>query len=534
MAGLLVVVGAGGLAALLFWGGGGSERGTYLPEYLQPEYPDATGVALFYTCDLQGRLVPAQSEEWQYLCKLGGLAHIPAVYEKWNEQRPRPDVIRVDVGNAAVADHEAAETVNRYTFDALDLLGCQVVNCGVNEAALPLDQLLNLPRGRDLQVISANLVRADNQRNVFPQHVILEWEDRKTGIIGLVRDDVPEPRLGTGVELINPADALKAAVTSLTSKDVHVIVVLAHMTPDQIYKLARKFPQVGVFLGGDASATSAPFEIENRSVIAYLADHGRTVGSLEAFFFPKEPDRPPTAIGRVSMVRADSPADDDLAALIEQFRSELADDQLPGAGWDPNMPYVTSFVGCEVCRLCHIKQYYQWMDSDHAGAYATLLMHEDPEAVGPIPRRNPKCLACHATGYRMPGGFDPDRVDELAETTEGPPSPREEEPELSDEERSQKVREKLKAQQQQLKRQQDALKGVGCEACHGGARRHLGAAIKDRLLVQESPQLRQGQALRSCLRCHTAHRPCLPPEKSDPYYEEDYLKKIKHWTTLPE
>jgi hypothetical protein len=520
------------LALLLVPGMRTSKKRVLLPEGLALRYgEDALSTALFYTCGIEGRLCPGNCEESDFLGTLGGVARLATLYEKWRGERK--DCIIVDVGNAAIVQHEAAETINAHVFEALDKVGCEVVNCGENEIALPLDQLMALQRDRSFQMVSANLMRGDTGRYVFKPHLVIEREELRVGLVGLVRDDLPPNRIGKGLRLINPADALKSSVGALTEKEVDLIVVLACMTPEQIYRLARKFPQVGVFLGGRAKATSAPYEIENRSVIAYLADEGRTAGRLEPVFFPKEPHRVPVATGRVVLLTEELAEDAQLAELQARFEAALGDYTLPGADWDLKMPCTTSYVGSEVCRICHTKIFYSWQNTRHAGAYVTLLAPETQDRFEEMftdastqLHKNPECLACHATGYRMPSGFDPEQLDEglPAAPPEGEAAPDEEAPRTEAERRKQHER-----VQKALKRIQQALKGVGCESCHGGARRHLGVAVKDRLLAHQDPRLREDPSVRSCLRCHTPERPCLPAEKSDPFDLEQYIEKIKHW-----
>ena len=117
----------------------------------------------------------------------------------------------------------------------------------------------------------------------------------------------------------------------------------------------------------------------------------------------------------------------------------------------------------------------------------------------------------------MPGGYDlgapPD--EEQPEKAAKPP----EKPE-----KPEKEVDPLKAA-----RKQDPLKGVGCECCHGGSRRHLGIALKDRFATAKSPFLRTTSARRNCRRCHNADRPCLEAGASEPFEPSGYFQDIKHW-----
>jgi hypothetical protein len=50
-----------------------------------------------------------------------------------------------------------------------------------------------------------------------------------------------------------------------------------------------------------------------------------------------------------------------------------------------------TYVGVAKCKICHSKQHKIWSGSKHATAFETLK---------PVEQKDPKCLACHVTGYR--------------------------------------------------------------------------------------------------------------------------------------
>jgi len=455
-----------------------------------PEHPTAPGaVTLFYTCDIAGRLAPYNCEEG----KIGGVARLSTVVKQW--RKTWNDAILADVGNATTPTHQAAEIVNSFSFDALEKLGYQVVNIGENEACLSLEDLRNLTRDRSFKVISANLVRADTRAPVFPAYHIIEKARRKIGFIGLVHSEISPNRLGKGLRLLDPDAALRTNLQAIR-RQCDLVVVLAFMKPQDIYELAREMPDADVFLGGLTPVSSAPFERAGPraapwTVVAYLGDQGCTIGRLTV-----EPSQngPPQAYGSAAILDEDVEQDPALLGLITEFTAALSGAPTPGADQDPKMPCTSSFVGSEVCKVCHIKQFYSWQATDHAGAYVTLIEKGQ--------NNNPQCLRCHTTGYRMPWGFDPERENQKPPTTDTTPK---------------------------RPYRQDPLKGVGCECCHGGSRHHLGLAMKDRFAATKTPLLRPRPARENCIRCHTPQRPCRDPAKPEPYERTEYFERIKHW-----
>ncbi|MBM4039343.1 MAG: hypothetical protein FJ290_12585 [Planctomycetes bacterium] len=492
----LLLTAVGGIGYLVWWavgpsGRGGSRSGgdgdSGTPGGGTPQ------LSLFYSCDIEGRLAP-------YICEegaLGGVARVATVFDAWAKDRPYR--ILADVGNSTLRAHEAAESVNAFTFKALDRLGYDVVNCGDNEATLSLDELRALGKERRFKLISANLVRADTRAPIFPTHHILRRGGLRVALIGILREDILPKHPGKGVRLISPDAALKSTI-NVVKNSADVIVVLAFLPTEEIHELARKHTEVHIFLGGLTPVSSPPYEVGGpralpSSIVSYLGDQGCTVACLDCSF-PK--DRLPLVTGRATLLDKGVASDPAFAGLIAEFTAALSGKPLPGATQDPTMPCTSSHVGSDVCKLCHIKEFYSWQKTDHAGAYVTLLQkgkHKDPA-----------CLTCHTTGYRQPGGFDPNKPLEPEKSTET---------------------DALSATR--ARRSQDPVKGVGCECCHGGSRHHLAIGLRDRVAARATPLLRTETSRENCIRCHNGARPCLEAGATDTYDRGEYMAKIKHW-----
>jgi hypothetical protein len=96
-----------------------------------------------------------------------------------------------------------------------------------------------------------------------------------------------------------------------------------------------------------------------------------------------------------------------------------------------------AYVGSKKCRMCHIKQYKSWEQTNMAKAFELLkpgARAEQRTAAGLDPEKDyttdAECLSCHTTGYGEPGGF---------ESMEATPT----------------------------------LAGVGCEMCHGAGGEYI-------------------------------------------------------------
>jgi len=71
------------------------------------------------------------------------------------------------------------------------------------------------------------------------------------------------------------------------------------------------------------------------------------------------------------------------------------------------------YVGSAKCKLCHMKQHKIWSGSEHAKAFGVLKPEE---------QKDPKCLACHVTGYRTTQQVRPETEGVQCEACHGPAS----------------------------------------------------------------------------------------------------------------
>lgn len=113
------------------------------------------------------------------------------------------------------------------------------------------------------------------------------------------------------------------------------------------------------------------------------------------------------------------------------------------------------YLGSEVCKSCHFKQYKTASKTKHAFAFDELKGEE---------RKDPKCVKCHTTGFGRPGGFkDIESTPDLA--------------------------------------------GVQCEVCHGAGSAHserVKAAKAAGGEITEDPGVRMASG-NVCIGCHNPH-----------------------------
>lgn len=155
-----------------------------------------------------------------------------------------------------------------------------------------------------------------------------------------------------------------------------------------------------------------------------------------------------------------------------------------------------SFVGYEGCAMCHRDQYADWQKSKHAKAFELLKpgmrvaakkkaeLDPDKDYTTSL-----KCLKCHTTGYREPGGYV-----SLEETP--------------------------------------TRAGIGCEMCHGPGseyrkihkQKHTGFEHAEVMAVG---QMYGSEDTKVCARCH-GHEDTPMQPKVDEKYVFDLGERLKN------
>ena len=156
--------------------------------------------------------------------------------------------------------------------------------------------------------------------------------------------------------------------------------------------------------------------------------------------------------------------DPEIAGLVERAKESIA--QAATGAVSASNHSSGPFAGSGACQGCHVEQYQQWLTTDHATAWDSLV-EGGRELDG-------DCYSCHSTGAHHPAG--PGSALEVG-----------------------------------------ALKGVGCESCHGPARAHLldpNGEIPIGLTA-EVPVSR-------CRECHDGER-----DDGD-FNEVEYLERVHH------
>ena len=224
----------------------------------------------------------------------------------------------------------AAEIMNTLKYDAMTV-GNHEFDDGPEVLAAFADKL-------DFPLILGNAVFADGAvlEGKVPPTTVIEKGGIKYGLIGLAPVDTAElSSPGDKVTLIDPVEAVSAAVDQLTAEGVSRIIVLSHSGYDVDQVIASEVPEVDLIVGGhshtllsnvvESAAGPYPTMVEdsagNETPVVQAGAYGKYLGKLVVEF--DEDGHLLSATGEPILLDASIAPDADLAARVAELAKPL-------------------------------------------------------------------------------------------------------------------------------------------------------------------------------------------------------------------
>ena len=412
-------------------------------------------VALLLSGQLHGYLQPCGCSEPQ----LGGLARRYSFLQSL-KGRGWP-IVTVDLGD--LGQRSGPQAVLKYTkaMEALHLMGYTAIAAGKNEMDMPFiealsNYALNNPSPR---VLAANLLDAEGQfQDMLRPWAVSETDTGvKVGVVALIGPSVSTKVRDTTLRFAKDNGAvLKKSVRALADKKADLIVLLYQGSMKEGKACAEfwaraqnsdpTLPRIHVIqcLSDEEDPPSLAEKAGNSMVIT-VGQKGRFVGIVAAYRTDKanEPLHlryKLVTIGPEFQSEKGKAAGNPIVALMEEYTKELKDrDYLARFPRTPHSIQAqfpkARYVGSERCGDCHFHAYDVWkprkdLQKQHSKAYQTLVDAREPS----LRQFDGECVVCHVVGFNHPTGFYDKGVKESI---------------------------------------REALKGVGCESCHGPASEHV-------------------------------------------------------------
>jgi hypothetical protein len=428
----------------------------------RPAPPATMDVPIYFTCDTDGRLEPCGCSAGQF----GGLSRLKTVLDS----EAGPSSLRVDVGDAAggSADYDWIEY--GYVLRACAAMKYDAMNIGQREAQFSAAQLESLKGSMPVPIVSANLLDKKSGQPIFDAYRIVQRGAFRVGIIGVVDPRVLESTIGDGLAVGDMDSAIQRSLAELNGK-TDMIVLLAFTDEATLSQLAQHFYECQVILGGKVSQPAQELIRANRSVVYYVTNQSRALGTLDMHLTQGAP--PQVAGNEIRLLNDTIPQDPGIGEMVQHYRDEIRHTRL--AVDDPNylsgdmvpgVRTVATYVGTEKCVECHQESANVWHGSAHSHAFATLIARNADA--------DPRCIGCHTVGFGDPSGY----------------------------------RRALGGK---------ALVNVGCESCHGPGSLHVRQKNGDATVHFTFHPLDAGD----CKKCHQG-------EFSRPFDWDEFWPLIKH------
>jgi len=269
-----------------------------------------------------------------------------------------------------------------------------------------------------LPFISANLEKKDARR-VFDPFRIVTLGKYKIGILGVMKKGIHLSRVpdGASYRVADPIESVREQVKILKKRRVNFIVLLTDMTSMECKKIAHLKLPINVIIGSSRTNRLSLPKVSYQRLILHLDRYGKHIGKLNLYCLKKGKSSNPLEtriFGDVTFKNAfialkkEMPRDVKIAARMDGYleRIRILKTQMAlshgesfreGGGARARFQGQKRFVGVEVCRRCHEREYNQWKRSPHSRAYLSLVKKGS--------QYDEDCIGCHSIGFRQKGGF---------------------------------------------------------------------------------------------------------------------------------
>ena len=411
---------------------------------------------------------------------MGGLTRISSFIQSQAEQvesESKSNFLKLDAGSAIAGreDHHALQ--HRQLLGALGKMEFAAANLGGREATLSAGVLSGFVRESPVPLVSANLFDEASGKPVANPFVIVDYNEMKIGIAGVVDPKSIKPSLGESLVARDMKSAVREVLPDLSAQ-ADVAILLAFTDESGLRDLAREFFEFDLILGGDVRQPMPAPEKVNQSWIAATTNQARALGEIEATFSPEKKSLHDVS-GTVHLMAPYIEQDPEIAEFASAYREEVRQTQLmvdnPEGDTSSLVPGVkpsATFVGSESCAGCHPKAFDIWLKSGHARAFDSLVAKQS--------EADPSCVRCHVVGFGEPGGY-------------------------------------LRSFAEERK-----LIHVGCESCHGPGSQHV--EVRTAALANPNEPVHQkmrGVGEGQCTQCHYG-------EFSRPFDWKEFWPLIEH------
>jgi 2',3'-cyclic-nucleotide 2'-phosphodiesterase (5'-nucleotidase family) len=328
----------------------------------------------------------------------------------------------VDAGDFLGFGGEQDSLKSEFLVRMMDKLHYDVVTLGEREFGFGQRFLLDTFRKTKIDLVSANVVRADTKKPFVKPYVIRKIGSVRVAFTGLLMKDA---KLRTtpsesALEILEPIETARTLIPQLRKK-ADVVVVLSHLGVTESQRLAVEVPGIDVMIFGHQAGLYKQIVQTQGVVNVRGGERGQYIPGIHLVV---EDGKVVSYDGDVVELNDKFPADETMNQAVEAFNDELnrrfAQQNQQQAQEQQQQTQqqlaVDHYLGEKTCRRCHETEYQKYTKQSHARAFETLVKAERDAT--------PECLRCHVVGMGQAGGFvskqtTPDRVNVQCENCHG-------------------------------------------------------------------------------------------------------------------
>lgn len=324
---------------------------------------------------------------------------------------------------------------------------------------------------QNIPLISANIVD-EKGGQIFRASKVFEFEGKRLGVLSVVDPEHQNARnrMEETVDFSDAHKAIKKGVAELRESCDAVVLLFGGRRESALRHCDAVEGIDLIFYGMATSSQRVPAETEQGTPVYSAANRGKDFGEITLTF--ADDGSVKCSPFTVHELDKQIPEDDHVLGFYTQYKAEEAlrrsrSREIRMAVQEMAEKEVRhSFVGVDNCTACHQEIVDDYYTTAHASAFDTLIDE--------FQENNPDCVACHVTGWKVPGGFG----------------------QASSDKRS--------------------MEHVQCEACHGYGTAHN----------------RTGElvdfARANCVSCHNEEMPTDCGGAGRTFDYDDYWKQIAH------
>jgi hypothetical protein len=293
-----------------------------------------------------------------------------------------------------------------FLMDGMVLLGTDAAGMSEKELKYGRGWLLAQVKRSRLPMTNANVWDKQTKKTLLPPYLIIKKGSVTSGVFALTSDKVDLGPARDSLTIEDPATAANRVIPEMKKKGATVIVLLSELGKVESEDLVTSVDGIDVVITGRNVPVLQKGRMIKNTVACYGGEQGqnmgRTIVTLDAskkmqtgendvFVLGPEVGEKPEVL---QLVKSFNDAWNDKNRKLEKERALQSSKETAG---DTSKQSVDHFVGSEVCQRCHMPEYAQWLKTDHAKAWQTLVDQKKEST--------PECVTCHVVGYKQAGGF---------------------------------------------------------------------------------------------------------------------------------